>query len=326
MTKGQELGYFQYGGSTHCLIFRPGVIKDFTIGAIPQPTNPNAPLMLVHAKLATANYFCTRSRGRQSGVELDGRAPKLGTMTLRCMVRLIGPPQTDGEYVALRQAGGDEVIIHLHDYQRLYETAGLYEHVVQELLGCRSPEVAAHGLAHALDRLARDAADLRLLDLGAGTGIVGELARGLGVGVVIGLDALAAARDACLRDRPGIYFDYLVGDLADPGPDLVARLRRHHPDGLISAGAFGGTHAPATGLINAVALLPAGAPVVFTIDERWMHTDAPGGFRTSTTELLDSGQLELLERSRFQHRLTTTGEPLYYELLVAAKAVDINAR
>ena len=29
--KGEELGYFQYGGSTHCLIFRPGVIKEFNV-------------------------------------------------------------------------------------------------------------------------------------------------------------------------------------------------------------------------------------------------------------------------------------------------------
>lgn len=28
--KGEELGYFQFGGSTHCLIFRPGAIKEFT--------------------------------------------------------------------------------------------------------------------------------------------------------------------------------------------------------------------------------------------------------------------------------------------------------
>ncbi len=27
--KGEELGYFQFGGSTHCLIFQPGVIKEF---------------------------------------------------------------------------------------------------------------------------------------------------------------------------------------------------------------------------------------------------------------------------------------------------------
>ena len=28
--KGQELGYFQFGGSTHCVLFRKGVIKTFT--------------------------------------------------------------------------------------------------------------------------------------------------------------------------------------------------------------------------------------------------------------------------------------------------------
>jgi phosphatidylserine decarboxylase len=27
--KGDELGYFAYGGSTHCLFFEPGVIKKF---------------------------------------------------------------------------------------------------------------------------------------------------------------------------------------------------------------------------------------------------------------------------------------------------------
>ncbi|HJO93307.1 MAG TPA: phosphatidylserine decarboxylase, partial [Victivallales bacterium] len=28
--KGEELGYFQFGGSTHCIIFQKGVIKNFT--------------------------------------------------------------------------------------------------------------------------------------------------------------------------------------------------------------------------------------------------------------------------------------------------------
>jgi len=53
--KGEELGYFQYGGSTHCLIFRPGAIAEFTLSAIPQPHDPKAPLMHVRSKLATAN-------------------------------------------------------------------------------------------------------------------------------------------------------------------------------------------------------------------------------------------------------------------------------
>ncbi len=55
VTKGQQLGYFQYGGSTHCLIFRPGVIRDFAVNAIPQPANPNAPLVLVNSKIAIAH-------------------------------------------------------------------------------------------------------------------------------------------------------------------------------------------------------------------------------------------------------------------------------
>jgi phosphatidylserine decarboxylase len=55
VTKGEELGYFQFGGSTHCLVFRPGAIADFTLSAIPQPHDPNAPLVQVRSKLATAN-------------------------------------------------------------------------------------------------------------------------------------------------------------------------------------------------------------------------------------------------------------------------------
>jgi phosphatidylserine decarboxylase len=55
VTKGEELGCFQYGGSTYCLIFRPGTIAEFALGAIPQPDNPDAPPMRVRSKLAIAN-------------------------------------------------------------------------------------------------------------------------------------------------------------------------------------------------------------------------------------------------------------------------------
>lgn len=54
VNKGDELGYFQFGGSTECLVFRPGVIDQFALTAIPQPQDPNAPLVRVRSKLATA--------------------------------------------------------------------------------------------------------------------------------------------------------------------------------------------------------------------------------------------------------------------------------
>jgi phosphatidylserine decarboxylase len=53
--KGEELGHFQFGGSTHCLIFRPGAVAEFSLAAIPQPDDPRRPLVLVRSRLATAN-------------------------------------------------------------------------------------------------------------------------------------------------------------------------------------------------------------------------------------------------------------------------------
>ena len=228
-------------------------------------------------------------------------------------IRLIGPPSADGEYVAL---AGHE-IVHLHDYPRIYAVPGLYEYIVQERLQCRSPQVAAEGLLREITRLGLDPGSMSVLDVGSGTGLVGELVRDGGVARVIGIDALAQARTACLRDRPGVYADYLVGDLGSGSGTLPARLRAYAFDGLISAGAFGGTHAPPAALVSALSVLPAGAPVAVTIDERWMDRSDPDGFGAAVELLVGRGVLVLSERERFQHRVTTTGEPIFYELILA---------
>jgi phosphatidylserine decarboxylase len=55
LEKGEELGYFQFGGSTHCLVFRPGAIKQFAFEALPQPQDQHAPLVKVNSEIATAN-------------------------------------------------------------------------------------------------------------------------------------------------------------------------------------------------------------------------------------------------------------------------------
>ena len=228
-------------------------------------------------------------------------------------IRLIGPPATDGEYIVLDEYEA----VHLHDYPRIYAVPGLYEHVVQERLQCRSPQVAAEGFLRAIARLALDPSSMTVLDVGSGTGLVGELVRDGGIAQVIGIDALAEARAACLRDRPGLYADYLVGDLGADSATLPARLTRYSLSGLISAGAFGGTHAPPSALINALSTLPVGAPVAVTIHERWMDRSDPDGFGATIERLVERGALVPMEWTRFQHRITTTGEPIFYDLIVA---------
>jgi phosphatidylserine decarboxylase len=55
VAKGDELGYFQFGGSTHCLVFRPGAIAAFSLDALPQPHVADPPLVHVRTQIATAN-------------------------------------------------------------------------------------------------------------------------------------------------------------------------------------------------------------------------------------------------------------------------------
>ena len=54
VAKGEELGYFQYGGSTVCCLFRPGAIAAFALDAIPQPDHPHPPVLRVNDLLASA--------------------------------------------------------------------------------------------------------------------------------------------------------------------------------------------------------------------------------------------------------------------------------
>jgi phosphatidylserine decarboxylase len=54
--KGDQIGYFQFGGSTHCLIFRKGVVSHFGTRAIPQgPNGANSTVLKVNSFLAMAN-------------------------------------------------------------------------------------------------------------------------------------------------------------------------------------------------------------------------------------------------------------------------------
>jgi phosphatidylserine decarboxylase len=62
LQKGEQVGYFQFGGSTHCLVFRPGVISQFAVGAIPQGENGHASaLVKLNSLLATVH--ASRERG-----------------------------------------------------------------------------------------------------------------------------------------------------------------------------------------------------------------------------------------------------------------------
>lgn len=53
VNKGDELGYFQFGGSTYCLIFQPNVINHFTV-KVPSDFDTAVPIKL-NTTIAVAN-------------------------------------------------------------------------------------------------------------------------------------------------------------------------------------------------------------------------------------------------------------------------------
>ncbi|KTR49988.1 hypothetical protein NS359_13935 [Curtobacterium oceanosedimentum] len=52
--KGDELGYFQFGGSAVCVLFGPDVVESFSLGALPQAPEEEPSVLPVRSLLATA--------------------------------------------------------------------------------------------------------------------------------------------------------------------------------------------------------------------------------------------------------------------------------
>ncbi|MEA2231905.1 MAG: hypothetical protein QOD83_1721 [Solirubrobacteraceae bacterium] len=119
-------------------------------------------------------------------------------------------------------ADGRSERMRMHEYDRVYAIPGLYEELLQRQLHCRSPAKAAEVVVRAAHLNDRHVRSLRVLDLGAGNGVVGELLRAHGVELHVGADGILAARDAAERDRPGLYAEYVVGE-SDIGDYLATQ-------------------------------------------------------------------------------------------------------
>ena len=187
--------------------------------------------------------------------------------------------------------------LRLHDYPALYAVPGLYEAVVQDALGCRAPAVVSALLAGAAG-----GAPLRVLDLGAGNGVSGEALRAAGLVPVVGLDLLPEARAAALRDRPGLYRDYLAVDATALDAGAVALIRGHAPQALALVGALGGSHVPRVAVEALRALLEPPALLAYAFDVELGDPLAPAG--------------EELARERYVHRRTAAGGERVWEAVV----------
>ena len=210
----------------------------------------------------------------------------------------------------MRHADGRVERLRIHDYERIYAVPGLYEEIVQRRLGCRTPERLAGMLAEAAEELGLAPGDVRVLDAGAGNGVSGAALAARGMRPVVGLDVLAAARAAALRDRPGLYGSYLAADLSALTAAEVDAIRSARPNALACVGSVGGDHLPPAAVAAALALLEPPALVAYAYDVALPEDPL--------AELLADARV--LRRGRALHRRTVTGGERIWEAAVVRPA------
>lgn len=205
----------------------------------------------------------------------------------------------------------------LHEYDRVYAIPGLYEEVVQRRLECASPAEIADSVVDAAAVEGVAALDLRVFDLGAGNGVVGEELARRGVSTLVGLDNAPEAREAAARDRPGLYAEYLVGDLAEH-PRAPAVVDEHALNCLVAVGALGMGHITATSFDAAWRRFPAGSWLGVTVPEQLVAPGASDFGDYLETETA-AGRLTVLSQERYRHRVLMDGSAVFYVAIVGRR-------
>lgn len=225
----------------------------------------------------------------------------------------------DDEWCVVQQPDGSWSEFRFHDYHRIFDVPGLYEKIFYDVLGCDTPRFMADLFLDALAGTGESAADVRVLDLGAGNGIMAEELAAVGVPHAVGVDILTEARIAAERDRPGLYADYLVADLTDLPAADARTLADHRLTALTVVAALGFGDIPPEAFRTAYDQIADGGWVVLTLKDAFLAEDDTSGFARMISDGLASGSLEVVRRERFRHRLATDASPLVYEGIVARK-------
>ncbi|MCA9234171.1 MAG: hypothetical protein KDA44_01785 [Planctomycetales bacterium] len=221
--------------------------------------------------------------------------------------------------------GDRKLRIRFHDYDRIYERPGLYEQVFYERLKCSSPQKVGELLRRSLSAVGKSISELRVLDLGAGNGLMGEELKRDGVARLIGADIIREAKLAADRDRPGLYDEYFVADFTDLSDELRQEIDEWSIDCLTSVAALGFGDIPPAAFFQALQFVQVGGWVAFNIKATFLDKSDTSGFSRFVRELIFSEYLDICHMERYRHRLSMEGLPLYYFALVAQKSHEIPA-
>ncbi|MGH3550183.1 MAG: class I SAM-dependent DNA methyltransferase [Pseudonocardiaceae bacterium] len=237
----------------------------------------------------------------------------------------VGPDLGQDEEWCEILVDGERRHIRFHDYHDIYDIPGLYERLFYDRLKCDSPRVIRRLLAQVLPKRGTQPGELRVLDVGAGNGMVGEELRELGASAVYGIDIIEEAATAAHRDRPGVYERYLVADLTDLGRDDRDTLAGANLNTMTTVAALGFDDMPPHAFAVAYNLISTPGLLAFNIKEDFVAQRDSSGFNRLICRMFDEDIIRPLAEKRYRHRLSMQGEPLYYVAFVAEKVSDLSS-
>ena len=213
--------------------------------------------------------------------------------------------------------------IRFHDYDTIYKIPGLYGQLFYDRLRCISPIKVAEILNASVAQAKGNTTELRVLDLGAGNGLMGEALVNHGISRMIGVDIIPEARDSAHRDRPDIYDGYYVMDFCNLTSDEIEELSSWSLNCMTTVAALGFGDIPPKAFMVALNIIESDGWVAFNIKDSFLDQNDNSGFSRMIRELIFSKYLNLFHLERYRHRLSIEGEPLYYFAITAKKVADV---
>ncbi|MET1255068.1 class I SAM-dependent DNA methyltransferase [Aliikangiella maris] len=213
--------------------------------------------------------------------------------------------------------------LRFHDYDKIYEVQGLYEQLFYDRLKCVSPAKVADILASSVLQSREQFSELRVLDFGAGNGMMGEELKKHGVSRLVGVDIIPEAFNATIRDRPEVYDAYYVADFTQLYDEQKEEIASWQCDCMVTVAALGFGDIPTKAFIEAFNMIKNQGWIAFNIKETFFDNSDESGFSKMIRELIFSEYLEVYHIERYKHRLSVDGEPLYYFAIVGRKNVNV---
>ena len=218
---------------------------------------------------------------------------------------------------------GEDRRLRFHDYAEIYKRPGLYEQIFYDRLKCNSPVKVSDLLKRALNTVREPINELRVLDLGAGNGMMGEALKRDGVARLVGADIIPEACDAAYRDRSEVYDDYYIADFGQLNADMLEELQEWSFDCLTCVAALGFGDIPPRAFFNAMKLVRSDGWLAFNIKETFLDHTEHGGFSRLVRELIFSKYLDIYHLELYRHRLSMEGTQLFYYALVGRMTASI---